>query len=393
MVVRTMHGFRAKLDYLLKHNYFINRVFTSVISTIMRTWGLFLPIDERLVLFSGHSREYNDSPRALYEYMLAHYELYSGFRIVWDLESTDSVSLPGSPIIVKSDTISYFRYSLKAKYWITCVNIERGLHYKKKRCKYLNTWHGTPFKHVGNDAGKRKDYNFSNIDFFCYASEFEKQVYLRAFRTRENAMIPTGLPRNDELYHVTKDEIYAIKKKLSLPMDKKVILYAPTWRDSNDGGNTYTIAPPISINKWTSHLKDNYVVLFRTHAYTNKLLGISFNETIRDYSSYPVVNDLFKISDILISDYSAAMADYCILERPVLCFAYDYEQYLSERGLYLDYETEMPSGVLRTENEVLEYIDNMDYKEECNKTNHLLKERLIQYGGNATRMCLDYLFS
>lgn len=128
------------------------------------------------------------------------------------------------------------------------------------------------------------------------------------------------------------------------------------------------------------------------HAYTNTLLGIEFNETLRDYSSYPNVNDLFKVADILISDYSASMADYAILERPVLCFCYDYEQYRDERGLYVDYEHDMPSGILRTEDEVLEYIKNMDYVKECKKTKVMIKEHLIHLGGHATEMCLDKLF-
>ncbi len=64
--------------------------------------------------------------------------------------------------------------------------------------------------------------------------------------------------------------------------------------------------------KWETELKDNYIILFRMHAYTNQLLGLEFNDTIRDYSAYPNVNDLFKVADILISDYSASMSDYAI---------------------------------------------------------------------------------
>ena len=128
------------------------------------------------------------------------------------------------------------------------------------------------------------------------------------------------------------------------------------------------------------------------HAYTNKLLGLEFNDTLRDFSTYPNVNDLFKVADILISDYSASMADYAILERPILCFTYDYEQYREERGLYIDYSTEMPSGILRTEEDVLRYIKTMDYTHECEKTRVMIKEKLIHYGGHATEMCLEKLF-
>lgn len=392
MAEQQMHGIRARLDYILKHNYFINRVFNYSVSTVLKIIGVFTPMEDKMVIFSGHSRKYNDSPRTLYEYMLAHPEKYGQYKCVWALEDPEHVVVPGNPIKVKSDTFKYFKYTLKAKYWVTCVNIERSLHYKKKGCRYLNTWHGTPFKHVGNDAGVRKDYDFSSMDYFCYASDFEKAIYKRAFRTREDAMIPSGLPRNDELYRVTSDEIMAIKERIGLPHDKKVILYAPTWRDSTDSGKTCAIKPPINAKKWESELKDDYIVLFRMHAYTNKLLGLEFNDTLRDFSTYPNVNDLFKVADILISDYSASMADYAILERPILCFTYDYEQYREERGLYIDYSTEMPSGILRTEEDVLRYIKTMDYTHECEKTRVMIKEKLIHYGGHATEMCLEKLF-
>ena len=266
------------------------------------------------------------------------------------------------------------------------------MHYKKTGCRYLNTWHGTPIKHVGNDAEGRKDFDFSNVNLFCYASEYEKNIYIRAFKTREDAMIPTGLPRNDELYTTTTEEILEIKKRLKLPLDKKIILYAPTWRDSTDKGRTCSITPPIDANKWEIELKDNYIVLFRMHAYTNRLLGLEFNNTLRDYSSYPCVNDLFKVADILISDYSASMVDFSILERPILCFAYDYEQYQQERGLYMDYTTEMPSGILRTEDEVLKYIQKMDYEKESIKTKRMIKDKLLHWGGDATRLCVENLF-
>lgn len=385
-----MKGIRERVDYIVKHSYFAYQIFNTVLSTGMKIWGLFVSTDKKMVLFSAHTRKYNDSPKVLYEYMISH-EKYSKYRFVWALDDI-TTKLPGNPEIVKTDTFKYFYYTLKAKYWITCVNIERGLHYKKKSCRFLNTWHGAPVKRGGNDCGGRKDFDFRAVDFFCYASDFEKGTEQRSFRVREEAQIPTGLPRNDELYRVTPEEIISIKNKLNLPLDKKVILYAPTWRDSTDGGVSYEIKPPIDIKKWETSLGDEYVLAMRTHQYTNKLLGIEFNDFCRDFCIYQNVNDLLKVADLMISDYSAIMADYSILERPILCFAYDYEWFRDTRGLYLDYTKEMPSGILRSEDEVLAYIKSMDFDKESIKTKQLLKNKLAQYGGHATEMCLEKLF-
>lgn len=389
-----MSGFRARLDYILKHNYFLNRIFTYTAGLGIRTLGLFTPINKNLILFSGLSRKYNDSPKAVYEFLLENKERYGTFKCVWALEDISrSKFIPGNPVVVKVDTLKYFIYALKAKYWITCVNIERGLNFKKKRCRYLNTWHGIPLKTVGNDAGGRKGYNFGSIDYFCYSSEYDKNIYRHAFNVKETALIPTGLPRNDSLYAVSDEEISAIKERLNLPFDKKIILYAPTWRDSTDGGRTCELAPPINPAVWEKELQDSYVVLFRMHGNTTKLIGVEFNNTIRDFSDYPDINDLFKVSDILISDYSASIVDYSILERPVICFAYDYESYKKERGLYIDLSTNMPNGIIRTERELLDYLKRLDYPAECEKTRIYIKSAMLTFGGNATKKCVDYLFA
>ena len=389
---RKMHGFRARLDYWLKHNEEFFNFFNAIASAVMRLWGKFLPIDENLVVLSAHTRRYNDSPKTLYEYMISHPEQYGKYTFVWALEDPNNTEIPGPAKKIKSDTLEYFKTALKAKYWITCVNIERSLHFKKKGCRYLNTWHGMPIKRGGNDFMGRKVYDFSAVDIFSYSSDLEKVEKMRSFGFREDACIPFGMPRNDELYNVSKEEVIELKKKLGLPLDKKIILYAPTWRDSTDGGATYAVKPPIDIKKWENILGNEYVLLMRTHQYTNKLLGIVFNDFCRDFCSYPDVNELMKVSDLMISDYSAIMGDYSILERPVLTFTYDYDDFIRTRGVYLDYSKDVPSGILRTEDEVLDYLKQMDYNEECQKTKTLLKMKLATYGGNATEECLKRLF-
>lgn len=392
MAEQQMHGFRAKLDFWLKHNKTFYKFFNFTASNILKFWGLFIPMDDELVVFSAHSRKYNDSPKALYEYMMAHPEQYGQYKCVWALEDPEHAEIPGTAKKIKSDTLEYFKTTLKAKYWITCVNIERSLHYKKKKCRYMNTWHGAPIKFGGNDAVGRQDYDFSSVDVYSYASDFELNISKHSLGYRDDACIPYGPPRNDVLYHTTNEDVVEIKKKLGLPLDKKLILYAPTWRDSSDGGKTYAMRPPVDMKKFKNALKDDYIFLMRTHQYTNKLLGVEFDDFCRDFCSYPDVNDLLRVSDIMISDYSAIIADFSIFEKPILCFAYDYEDFKESRGLYLDYTKDMPSGILRSDDEVINYIQNMNYEEECKKTKALLKEKLAKYGGNATKMCLDKLF-
>lgn len=384
-----MNGLRARVDYVLKHNIVINKSFKFLASTGVKAMGLLTPMDEKSVIFSAHSRKYNDSPRAIYEYMITRPE-FKDYTFYWALDDTN-VDIPGNAIKIVPDTSEYFRTALKCKYWITCVNIERSLKFKRRNCVYLNTWHGIPIKTVGNMAEGRNDYDFSYIDYFCISGDYEIDLYKKSFNVHPSQIIKTGLPRNDVLYRTTQEEVENLKKKLGLPLDKKLILYAPTWRDSKDGGKSYSIKPPMDLAKWERVLGEEYILLFRTHPYTNKLLGVDFNDFVRDYVNYPNINDLMKIADILISDYSATIFDYSILERPIISFAYDCDEYGNVRGFAMNPRTEMPGGIEETEDEVIDRIIHMDYVKEVENV-RAFKHKYNAYGGHATEECIKYVF-
>ncbi len=384
-----MDGLRTRVDYVLKHNALINKCFKFIASAGITAIGLFTPMDEKSVIFSGHSRKYNDSPRAIYEYMITKPE-FSDYTFYWALDDVN-INIPGNAIKIVPDTPEYFRTALKCKYWITCVNIERSLRFKRKNCVYLNTWHGIPIKTVGNCAEGRNDYDFSYIDYFCISGDYEIPLYEKSFNVQTSHMIKTGLPRNDALYSTTDGEIIEIKKSLSLPMDKKILLYAPTWRDSKNGGRSYSIKPPMDLKKWKEKLGKDYILLLRTHPYTNELLGVEFDDFVRDYTDYPNINDLLKIADILISDYSATIFDYSILERPIISFAYDCDEYSRERGFTMDIRKEIPGGIELTEDSVINRIMHMDFQREVAEVKKF-KRKYNAYGGQATEKCVKYLF-
>ncbi|MGP1608861.1 MAG: CDP-glycerol glycerophosphotransferase family protein [Clostridium sp.] len=382
---------RNKIEYLLKHNEIILTIYKKVFSFIFKVLGLFIPIKENLILFSANSQRYNDSPRAIYEKMKQDKELKDKYTYVWALDKPGEYEIPYNHIEIKADTLKYFVYCLKAKYWITSVNIERGLKFKKKQTKFLNTWHGTAINKMGNSIEGRNDFDWSDTDFVCYANDGEIAIYKECFNTTDENMIPTGLPRNDELYLVDEKKKQELRKKLNIPENKKVILYAPTWRDSNDFGENYVLTPPIDWEKWEKQLGDEYVFLLRTHPYTTKLMNVEFNDFVRNYTSYPSINELLMVADILISDYSSTLLDYCILERPMFCFGYDYEEYTKIRGFYYDISKELPNGVTKTEDELINQIKNIDFEEESKKTKKF-KSKHVQYGGNATEICIDKMF-
>lgn len=383
---------KEKIEYALKHYSWLQSIYKLSMSSVFKTLGLFVKTDPNLVLYNSMIGRANyDSPLAIYNYLKSHDE-YSHLKHVWAFNEPENVEGYDGATKIKMDTFRYFLTALKAKYWITNVNIERGLHFKKRATRSINTWHGVSFNHIGNDVPGRNDYDSRDVDFICYESDYHKSILMHALGAKESSMLPSGLPRNDELYHIVPDEIIGIKQHLNIPLDKKVILYAPTWRDSVDGGKSYIMAPPINFKKWEKALGDEYVLLLRTHHLTTKIMDVEFNNFVISGINYPRINDLFKISDILISDYSACMADYSILERPIICFAYDYDEYAINRGFYIDFRKDLPIDVCSSEDDVISTVLNMNWADGCKKSQKM-KKKFTNIGGNATEICVKALFT
>lgn len=379
---------RQRLIYILKHNAFIQKLYRVIMSFVFRVWGAILPTDDKLVIFvSFMGMGFNDSPKAIYDYMKSH-EQYKGYRCVWAFEHPEK--FPDLET-VKIDTAAYFKTALRAKYWITNTNIERGLRFKKKNQVYLNTWHGIALKHIGNDVEGRKDFNFDTVDHLVVSGDHDEKVWKSAFNADEKTYLRCGMPRNEELWLADEEKKRQMREKLGLPSDKKVILYAPTWRESTDGGKSYEIKPPIHFDEWKKQLGNEYIVLFRAHHQTTKVLGVQYDEFVRDASDYPAVNDLMIASDMLITDYSAIAFDYAVTCKPIFCYAYDYESYLAERGTYFDIDDRYPNKSCRAEDELLKRIKDIDYKLECENTRRF-RDEFISYGIGATEACVKAEF-
>ena len=379
---------KERISYLLKHNWLAQKLYRVCGSFLLKCVGLFVKTDPHLVVFiSLMGTKYNDSPRDIYEYMRARPQ-YAKFRMVWAFERPEQ--FPGIPS-VKLDSPRFFLLALKAGYWISNTQFERGLTYKKKRTKYMYTMHGTAIKLSGNDCPGRKDFDFRTVDFLCVQSDFDKYVFERSFRARKECFLESGRPCNDRLWHIGDADQANMKERLGLPAGKKVILYAPTWRDSNNGGRSDDIKPPIDVKLWEERLSKEYIILFRAHHITTKVMAVCFNDFFRDYSDYPEINDLYIASDLLITDYSSVMVDFAILERPILCFAYDYDDYLKERGTYFDLNQEMPNGLCKTQEALLSQIERIDFEEQKERTKKF-KAAFDQYGGDGVHDAVAAMF-
>lgn len=374
----------------------------SLYIQIYRSIFLKTPVKEDLVVFESFlGKSYSDSPKYIYEKML---DMNLNYKYVWIFNKKKSI--PGNAIQVKRFSLKYFYYMARAKYWISNSRLPKSLN-KREENIYLQTWHGTPLKklvfdmkdvHSADPSYKRNFYIQSRRwDFLSSPNNFSSNVFKRAFKY-EKDILEYGYPRNDILYTKnTAEDIMDLKKKMNLSVNKKVILYAPTWRDDQYySRGKYKFDLELDLKKLEKHFGQEYVILLRMHYFIASELDISeYRGFVYDFSQYEDIAELYLISDILITDYSSVFFDYANLKRPILFFMYDIERYRDKlRGFYLDIENEIPGPLLKTNNEIIKAIKDIEnirvrYKEKYN----LFYEKYCKWDdGNASERTVNRIF-
>ena len=188
-------------------------------------------------------------------------------------------------------------------------------------------------------------------------------------------MLDVGYPRNDILHNYNDDKINKIKAKLGIGMEKKVILYAPTWRDSDfhgaQSGEAYKLK--FDIDNFKKRFGDEYVLLLRLHYRDASRLELDLSDSVViNASFYDDIQELYLIANILITAYSSVMFDYANLKRVMIFYCYDYLKYKNEmRGCYFNFSKSAPGPIVFDEDHLFDAIDNSEiileeYKENIN---------------------------
>ena len=385
---------KSKIKNIIKYNRWIYRIYYRIFNTLLKFWGAFIRTDKSLILINSFAgRKYDDSPKNIYE-EIKRDSRFKDCKIVWAFDNPEQYGDIGCKKI-KTDTIEYFKTALKARVWITNSSVERGLGFKKKNTIYFNTWHGTPMKKMGTDIASdntsfRTKNKKSYIDVMTSQGDFETDIFSRTFRIEKSKFLTSGLPRNDVLVNYSQEDVVKIKKKLNIPLDKKVILYAPTFREYTKNSLMECVMNiPMNIDKWKNELENKYVILFRVHYEVGKNLNIKNDDFVRDVTDYTCLNDLMIASDILISDYSSIFFDFSITSKPMLHFTYDFDDYSVNRGMYFDIRDYLSGS--NNENDLIDLLQNISIEDETKKSIHF-RDSFVQYYGNATKACVDCIF-
>lgn len=361
-----------------------------------------LKIDEKLIIFSAFAgSSYTCSPKAIYEYIVKDPK-YKSYKFVWAFKKPEEKAKyfnDKRTTIVKYNSKEFFEKLSQAKYWV--FNFKTPEYFIKKQEQiFIQCWHGTPLKRLGcdieiekgNKATELKDIHKSYIDdakkydYFISPSKFATEKFCSSFGlnklNKENIIIEKGYPRNEYLFKFKQEEVNEIKKKINIPKNKKVILYAPTFRDNQyQAGKGHTYKLGINLLRLKEELDEDYIILMRLHYLVSNNIDVSqFKNFVYDVSDYEDINELYVISDLLITDYSSVFFDYANLKRPILFYMYDLEEYKNNiRDFYIDLD-ELPGLIVKNEKDLIVNIKNIEsinkeyaskYKDFRNKYNYL----------------------
>lgn len=244
----------------------------------------------------------------------------------------------------------------------------------RRNSDLIQVWHAAGafktfgFSRTGRPGGPSpKSINHRNYTKATVSSEGVREHYAEGFGIPVDRVYPTGVPRSDIFF----DEEYkkhvreTLYNKFPFLKGKKVILFAPTFR-GNGQASAYFPFHVLDFKKIYENLGDEYVFLFKIHPFVNNTLTIPYEyaDFFYDLSSFREINDLLLVTDILITDYSSVCFEFALLNKPMLFFGFDVEEYVRTRDFYYNFFDFIPGPLVKTTEEIVDVIKNEEFQME-----------------------------
>jgi len=270
----------------------------------------------------------------------------------------------------------------------------------RKNAKLIQVWHACgAFKKVGYSR-ERKEYSKKSLTHKNYtdtivSSEAIRENYAEAFGIDISKVHSLGVPRTDIFFD--EEEKEKIKKKIfekmSFLKSKRIILFAPTFRGNNIN-EAYYPEEYINIETIYKNLSNNDMFLIKMHPFIKNKIKIDekFKDKILNITDeYREINDLLLITDLLITDYSSVIFEYSFLNKPLIFYTPDFEEYKEKRDFYYEFEEYIYGKQI---NDTEELFKNLKYNDVDNEKIKKFKKKFLQAcDGNATQRVVQKLIS
>lgn len=352
--------------------------------------GFFLPIDKKKIVFcSYYGRGYSDSPKAIAEELI---KINSNLKLVWLVKNNkEALSLPKEIKSCPYNSIKRIWTLSTAKIWID--NCRKYDKFKKRNQYYIQTWHGFPLKRIEKDAILPEYYvrnaiqDSKKTDLMISNCKFVTKIYKNSF-WYNGEIAEFGFPRNDCFSNDNSQVNKKVKNFFSLPKNRKILLYAPTFRNNNSV-EVYSINAKKIQEACNIKFGGKWTVLIRLHpniGSQSKNLFKYDKTNIIDATMYPDMQELLCASDILLTDYSSSMFDFCISKKPCFMFANDINEYMKERNFYFSLD-KLPFPLATSNDELVKNIKNFNINLYLKNLNSWSKKHGFLDDGKASERC------
>lgn len=335
---------------------------------IVCTYGsVFCKRDNNCYVFGAwFGQKYADNPKYFYLYCLK-----QGKNAIWITKNKEVYnSLKANNLPVE---LAYSKAGKeackKAKYVFTCTDTYDVNENCVGNAILINLWHGIPIKKImWDDTVNAKYYSLKfricnallkwplRKQYMLSTSQTMTSIFERAFRLPRDRVLELGQPRNDGFFNG-----YYINKKFSQVEYDKLIVYLPTHR--NEGKSLMKLGEILPLNELNDFCKlHNTLFLIKKHFYHNQEIeNLDQYEYIVDYTGTSLdTQELLYNADVLVTDYSSCFIDYLLLDRPIVFYPYDYEEYQKvDREMYFKYEEVAPDEIAMGKNELIKSLNNV----------------------------------
>jgi CDP-glycerol glycerophosphotransferase len=322
---------------------------------------------DAVVYDSFNGKQYSDAPRAVHETLTAS---NAGVEHIWVTRDGQAPVPPGTRT-VEANSRAWFEALATSRHIVANTHLPPWIR-RRAGQTIVQTWHGIGFKRVAFDMDsvqfanptylEKLEQEAPNWSFLVSPSSFCTEIMRRAFRY-DGEIAEIGSPRNDLLFTADRAAITErVRQAVGVPGDRKILLYAPTWRDNVFyGPGRYKFDMQLDVSLFPPEFQREYALLVRRHPNTvDDLLGHD-SDFVYDVANYPDVRDLLVAAEVLVTDYSTISLDFLNTGRPVLFYTYDLASYRDNlRGFYFDLEGEGPGPVLETTAGVVDALGDLD---------------------------------